>query len=140
MSEPALKFNLPKEADLRETVIARAVMQLRRLPGGKAFVIKVDEMKPRRTENQNSLLWALYADIVRLGGEEMRGYEKDELHEFFLGNHFGWDVRKVFGKTKHTPKRRSSGLNKQEFSDFVESILRFMALRGVALHVQSEAA
>src|SRR6185436_10832612 len=105
-----------------------------------AFVIKVEELKPRRSENQNSMLWALYTDIIDMGGEDLRGYTKEELHEFFLGNHFGWDIKDVFGKKKHVPRRRSSGLNKQEFSDYVESIARFMAERGVVLQMPGEQA
>src|SRR5919109_2216622 len=89
--------------------------------------------KHRRTNTQNALLWSLYADILESGGEEMRGWTKDDLHEFFLIDHFGAETLELFGRKRLKPHRRSSRLTKTEFSDFVEHIVRFMAERGVSL-------
>lgn len=106
----------------------------------KAWSIEVNEYKPKRSQEQNALLWALYTDIIRLGGEAMQGYTKEDLHEFFLGSHFGFEVKDVFGRKRQVPKNRSSRLNKQEFSDFVESIVRFMAEQGVYLELPGDLA
>ena len=48
----------------------------------------------------------------------MGGWTKDDLHEFFLIDHFGENL-KLFGKKRLKPMRRSSRLNKMEFADFV---------------------
>lgn len=53
-------------------------------------------------------------------------------------NHFGEDHKVLFGRPCVTPKRRSSRLTKQEFSDFVESILAFMAERGVVIKMPGQ--
>ena len=50
------------------------------------------ECKPwrkSRSNDQNSLLWAMYAPIA-----EHMGFDRDDLHEWFCGKFFGWkDVR-----------------------------------------------
>lgn len=96
--------------------------------------------KSKRSNDQNALLWSLYSDIIALGGEEMRGFTKDDLHEFFLIDYFGSETKELFGRKKLKPLRRSSRLTKMEFSDFVEHIVRFMAERGVALTLPGDIA
>lgn len=116
----------------RGAAIERLSLILYSLPE-KAHRLTITEARPTRSLSQNALLWALYCQIIDRGGEAMQGWEKEELHEFFLMNHFGHEVREIFGRKKMRPLRRSSGLNKQEFVDFTESIVRFMATRGVVL-------
>jgi hypothetical protein len=125
------------EAD-RERSLRQAIAILQRLPLDKAWSVKVEEKKPTRSENQNSLLWALYTDILRMGGEAMRGWTKEDLHEFFLSKHFGDEVREIFGRKRRVPIQRSSNLSKQDFSDFVESIVIFMAEQGVVLSLPGD--
>jgi hypothetical protein len=96
--------------------------------------------KSRRTNDQNALLWSLYEDILRLGGESLRGFTKDELHEFFLIDYFGSETKELFGRKKLKPLRRSSRLTKQEFGDYVEHIVRFAAERGIVLQLPGEQA
>lgn len=129
---------IPKVELGRDAAVSRLNTELARLNPTKAYVVEVKEKKPKRSENQNSLLWALYADILRIGGEAMGGWTKEELHEFFLGEHTGWKVKTMFGKKKQTPRRRSSDMNKQEFSDFVDSIVRRMAEEGVVLSLPGD--
>lgn len=113
--------------------IERIVHALEELPESTAYRVTVEETKAVRTLSQNALLWALYGEIIKQGGEAMQGWTKDDLHDFFLINAFGSEVKSLFGKRRLIPLRRSSRLSKQEFSDFVESIHRFMAERGVVL-------
>src|SRR3990167_9584662 len=96
--------------------------------------------KSRRTTTQNALLWSLYTDIIENGGEAMRGFTKDDLHEFFLIDYFGSETLDLFGRKRLKPLRRSSRLTKLEFSDFVEHIVRFMAEHGVVLELPGEQA
>ena len=124
---------LPR-AGLVETVRQKLVA----LPNDRAYKIIAQEFRATRSNEQNRLLWALYEDIIRLGGEAMQGWEKEDLHDFFLCNHFGTEVKEMFGKKKQVPLRTSSGLSKTEFSDYVESIVRFMAERGVVLKLPGD--
>jgi hypothetical protein len=50
-----------------------------------------------------------------------------------LGNFHGWDKVKLFNQTRLRPLGRSKNLSKTEFADYVDSIVRFMAERGVVL-------
>lgn len=96
--------------------------------------------RSRRSNDQNALLWALYDDVIRKGGETLGGWTKDDLHEWALGEHFGWDEHKAFGRTRLKTKRRSSTLTKQEFTDFLDWFVRRMAEFGIVLELPGEEA
>jgi hypothetical protein len=96
--------------------------------------------KSRRTTDQNALLWALYEDILEQGGEILGGWTKDDLHEYCLGEHFGWERREAFGAVRQVPRRRSSRLSKTDFSNFVEFIVRRMTEHGIVLELPGEIA
>jgi hypothetical protein len=129
-------FILP--AGGRERVIARAGLFLSSLPQDRPYKVTVEEHKQKRSLSQNALLWAIYDEIIKRGGEAMGGWESSELHDFFLMEHYGAETVDIFGKRKLRPLRRSSKLTKMEFSDHVEFVLRFMAQRGVAINVPGE--
>lgn len=114
-----------------ERVLTRVVAFLSALPKDKDYELTIKEKKRTRTIDQNAKLWAIYSEILKQGGEDLAGWTKDELHEFFLIEHFGSEVKSLWGKKKLRPLHRSSKLNKQEFSDLLETIFRFMAERGV---------
>lgn len=94
--------------------------------------------KSRRTNTQNALLWSLYEDILRKGGEALSGFTKDELHEFFLIDYFGSETKELFGRKKLKPLKRSSRLTKLEFADFVDHIVRKMAEQGIVLQLPGD--
>jgi hypothetical protein len=94
--------------------------------------------KSKRTSDQNALLWALYEEILKRGGEALGGWTKEDLHEYCLGEHFGWVEHKAFGRTRMKPRRRSSRLAKLEFSDFVEFIVQRMAEHGIVLELPGD--
>lgn len=121
------------KGDDREHSILRCSEGLASLAKDKMWCVFVKDSEPTRTERQNSLIWSIYTEIIRMGGEAIQGYTKDELHEFFLGMHFGIEEREVFGRIRVVPKMRSSKLSKKDFSEFVEAIIRFMAERGVII-------
>lgn len=95
--------------------------------------------KSRRTTEQNALLWALYDDILERGGELLGGWTKDDLHEYFLGEHFGWEVHEALGMKRQKPMRRSSRLTKTEFGQYIDFIVRRMAEHGVVLKLPGDA-
>lgn len=94
--------------------------------------------RSRRSTSQNSLLWALYDDILRQGGETLGGWTREDLHEYFLIQHFGAETREAFGMKRLKPLRRSSRLSKTEFSEFVDFIVRRMAEHGIVLELPGD--
>ena len=112
----------------------KAARFLAKLPLNKPWRLEVSEYKPRRSDAQNRFLWSTYQRIIDMGGEDMRGWTKDDLHSFFLENHFGAEtITGPRGMETTRPMRTSSRLSKIEFMDFVASIQQFMAERGVYL-------
>jgi hypothetical protein len=93
----------------------------------------------RRTLSQNALLWAIYGEILDKGGEAVRGFDKDDLHEFFLISHYGSEVKALFGKKRLRPVTRSSTLSKMQFAEHIEFILHFMAEHGVVIETMEAA-
>ena len=131
------QYLLPKLLP-RERVIDMVRKRLLELPDDRAYRVELHEQKPLRSNQQNRLLWSLYQQVIERGGEAMQGWTKEDLHTFFLIQHFGSEVRELFGRKRHVPLRTSSKLSKQDFTDFVESIVRFMAERGVVLDMPDE--
>lgn len=124
-------FILPKLLQ-REGAADRIARVLSKLPPENAYRIEVHEHKETRSTQQNRYLFGVvYDTILREGGEAMRGWTRDDLHDFFLIDHFGSEINELFGRKRHKPLRRSSKLSKQEFTDFIAHIQRFMAERGV---------
>ena len=107
----------------RPAVIERLSRFLASLPPDKAWRVTVSEHKQRRSDQQNRYLWGVaYPAVLEGGGESLRGWTAEDLHEYFLGEHFGWEVVEGFGKRRQRPIKRSSRLSKTEFSDFVAAI------------------
>jgi len=127
-------FLLPRLMD-RSQVIDLILNRIMTLADEKAWRVEIEEAKGRRTLEQNALLWSMYGQILKRGGETMGGWTKDDLHTFFLMEHFGEEIRTIFGKKRRVPARRSSTLNKVEFSDLVDHIVSFMREQGVVLEM-----
>jgi hypothetical protein len=94
--------------------------------------------KSRRTTEQNKLLWALYDDAIKQGGEALGGWDRKDVHEFLLGEYWGWDECTALGRTRLKPKKRSSRLTKNEFSDFVAFVVQKFAEHGVVLELPED--
>lgn len=119
-------FILPPDTADRERIASNLhefVMQA--LPGKRLKVI-VDVAKKRRSDDQNRALWGVAYKVL----SAETGNEPAALHDYFLGEHFGWEVIDVMGQKKRTPKRRSSGLSTVEFADFYNFIQRRAAELG----------
>jgi len=115
--------------------IASAIsVMVRWLDQTKSWKVTLEEFRPRRSDAQNAFLWGVvYPSILEGGGEALAGWQKDDLHEFMLGEHFGWETLTLGGKTVHKPVRRSSRLNKQDFSDYLEFLSRRAAELGIVI-------
>jgi len=102
--------------------IAHAVVRMtEQLPTDKAWAVTVEEWKKPRTNQQNAYLWGVvYPTVLEAGGEMLRGWTRDDLHEYFLGECFGWEVLEGFGRKRMRPVMRSSTMTKQQFSDYLD--------------------
>jgi hypothetical protein len=103
--------------DQLATAIARMVAKL---ATDKTYCVTVEEWRKPRTNQQNAYLWGVvYPAILEGGGEALRGWNRDDLHDYFLGECFGWETLEGFGRKRMRPLRRSSALNKQDFTDYL---------------------
>ncbi len=133
-------FTLPKLMP-RESVIERVSRFLAMLPLERAWRVTVEEQKRTRTQQQNRYLWGVaYPAVLGGGGEALAGWTAEDLHEYFLGEHFGWEVLEGFGKKRHKPLRRSAKLSTVEFSDYVGFIQRKAADLGIYVPDPNEGA
>jgi hypothetical protein len=115
-------FTLPKDSN-REPVVKRLATWLLTLPASKAWRVTVEEQKKTRSDPQNRYLWGVcYPAVLRGGGESLAGWTPEDLHDHFLGEHFGTVSITAFGRTHIKPVRRSSKLTPLEFAGYVASI------------------
>ncbi len=101
---------------------------LESLPKDKAWRVVVEEFKPRRSLSQNAYLFGVVYPALLA---HLDGWEADDVHEYFLGEHFGWETLEGLGRKRVKPLRRSSKLTKQEFSDYIAFIQKRAAEIGV---------
>jgi hypothetical protein len=106
-----------------EQIAAAVAVLVRGLDARQSWQVSIEAFKPRRSEQQNSFLWGVvYPSILEGGGEALRGWSKEDLHEYFLGECWGWETIEGFGKKRHKPLKRSSKMTKVEFRDYITLI------------------
>lgn len=125
-------------ADKANKARNEAIAYLMRVSADVSWEVSIREHKAKRSVDQNALLWALYADVIEKGGEAMAGWEGEDLHELFLGEHYGWVALGGMSRPRLKPIRRSSNMSKAEFSEHVEYIVRYMARHGVVLELPGD--
>lgn len=131
-------FHLP--AEHRERALERIQTVLAHLSSGCGWDVEVHEHKTKRSNSQNRYLWgAVYPTILAAGGNTLAGWTAKDLHEYLLGEHFGWDVVEGFGKKRQRPMKRSSKLTTVEFMDFIAFIQQRMAEQGIYVPDPNEA-
>lgn len=122
----AQNFVLPPETVDRSRIAENLhAFILSALPG-KRLQVTVREFKKRRSDEQNRALWGVAYKTLA----DATGNDPDDLHEFFLGEHFGWQVTEVMGQKRRKPVRRSSRLSTVEFAEFYSFIQRRAAEAG----------
>lgn len=103
-----------------EQLANAAIRMVQGLSPDKTWTIEITEWKKPRTNQQNAFLWGVaYPAILEGGGEALAGWTRDDLHEYFLGECFGWETLEGFGRKRTRPLKRSSALTKQEFSEYL---------------------
>ena len=118
-------FILRRNTD-RNPTIAKVAACLEAPGNACDWGVTVGPYRRKRSDQQNRALWGIAYKILA----DATGNDPDDLHEFFLGEHFGWEVRTVMGQQRRVPKRRSSGLTTGEFSDYYAFIQRRAAEDG----------
>lgn len=114
----------------RDRLLDRIAAFLSGLPLDRAWSVTVAEHRRKRSDSQNAYLWGVcYATLLKC--DALEGWDAEDLHEYFLGEHFGWHRIEGFGRTRLKPLRRSSKLSVVEFGDFVDFIHRKAAEYGV---------
>lgn len=121
-SKAKIERILPKGTKRREAEAAIIRLFLDLSPESN-WRVTVEELRTRRSTAQNSFLWGVvYPTILEEGGEALRGWNASDLHEFFLGEMWGWERITGFGRTRMRPARRSSVMTKMEFTDYISFI------------------
>ena len=114
-----MKRIFPKGTQTDDIIKAVAVM-VAAVDTTKSWCITVEPWKRKRSDAQNRFLWGVaYPMILEQGGETLGGWTRDDLHEYFLGECFGWEVLEGFGRKRMRPLKRSSGLTKEEFTEYL---------------------
>jgi hypothetical protein len=126
------KGRLPRTVELAQIAIAN-------LDPSEAWKITAEPVKATRSNSFNAYLWAVPYKLI----SEATGYEIEEVHEYFLGRHFGWVDKKV-PKTPRNPQGvesvpvrtsttdangKRNVLSTEEFSAYVAFIQRFAATK-----------
>lgn len=120
-------FVLPRGLP-REGAGERIARFIANLPTESAYRVEIYQHKLTRSNQQNRYLWgAVYPAIMA----KLEGWQADDVHEYCLGECFGWETVEGFGRKRLRPLKRSSRLNKQEFTDYIAWIQRTMAGHGI---------
>jgi hypothetical protein len=119
-------------ADDREPCISRLVTALRGLEHNDAWRIEVTEYKDTRSLEQNAYLWGVVYPTI-LEHSDLAGWDADDLHTYFLGEHFGWQTITAFGRTRVKPVKRSSRLSISQFGEYVDFVIRKAAELGIVI-------
>lgn len=99
-------YQLNANGPERAQVLANAHAFLDRLPIDKAFTVEVEPQKRTRSDSQRGALFGVaYKAIMAATG--LRGeQDKQDLHEFFCGEYWGWTKRTALMKPR--PKRTTT--------------------------------
>lgn len=126
-------ITIPKGGDMRD-----AFLRIQLFVAAGDTEVSIKRKAKRRTVDQNALLWSLYTDAIRQGGEVLAGWEKDDIHELMLIEHFGSREIRLGKRRRLVPLKRSSKLSKMEFADFVEFVVRYFAGHGIVLRLPGD--
>lgn len=122
----AQTFVLPPNPADRESVADDLRTFLLQAVPGKKLKVTVEAYRRTRSNEQNRALWGLAYKVLA----DATGHTAEDLHEYFLGEYFGWQVIEVMGQKRRIPKRRSHDMTTVEFADFYTFIQQRAAEAG----------
>lgn len=100
------------------------------LASNKAWLIQISPWRRLRNSQQNRYLWGVcYPAILA----RLPGWEPEDVHQYFLGEHYGWQPLEFMGQPtgQQSPLKGSSGMTTAEFADHVAYIQRKAAEAGI---------
>lgn len=107
-------------------------LMLKGLDTSIAWQLVLEPFKKPRTNQQLAYLFGVvYATVLEQGGDKLQGFDKNDLHEWFLMEYGGAETIELMGRVKHKPLRRSGKFSAAEFSEFLEFIQRRCADLGI---------
>lgn len=109
-------------------VLTKVVSLLSALTRDTPLKVTISEYKRTRSHEQNAYLWGV---VYKTICEHLEGWSADDVHEYCLGECFGWETLEGLGRRRLRPLRRSSKLSTTEFSDYVAFIQQRMAEHGI---------
>lgn len=74
------------------------------IPKTTEFQVTIGPVKKERSLQQNKALWGCAYEALR----KATGNDKEDLHDYFCGEYFGWDIKEVMGSKKKEPKRTTT--------------------------------
>jgi hypothetical protein len=120
-------FTLPKGIS-RERMAMRIGAFIGELSHAKAWIVEIKELQRKRTHAQNAYLWSTVYPAIQ---KHLEGWDAEDVHEYCLGECFGWERLEGFERVRLRPLKRSSKMNVIEFRDYIGWIQRTMAGRGI---------
>ncbi len=121
---------LPKVPAYRDRAMVRIGSVLAGLRRDVAWVVTIELHRNRRTNQQNRYLWGVvYPKILEAG--KLDGWTNEEVHDYCLGECFGWETLEGLGRKRIRPIKRSAKLSTTEFSDYIAFIQQRMAEHGI---------
>lgn len=131
-------FPIGTPPDQIATAVARMAQHL---PTDKPFAVTVEVWKKPRTQPQNNFLWGVaYPAILEGGGEMLKGWSRDDIHEYMVGEFGGWEMLEGFGRKRMRPVMRSSQMTKQQFRDYLDWLSAKCADMGIVIPAPYEPA
>jgi len=122
----------------RETEVGKLLGLLLTYEAGKPINVKLSIARPERTPPQLRYLFGVAIKMLC----DHAGYEKDDVHEYLCGAHWGWKVQNLpGGRTREVPIRTTTTdedgnrdvLEGDAFWDYVEFVQRVGARHGVVI-------
>lgn len=89
---------------VRDGPTGRLLALLNALDPSKPWLVSVERFVKKRTNLQNAALWGCAYKALK----ESTGNDPEDLHEYFCGEYWGWDVFDVMGRKKKKPKRTTT--------------------------------
>lgn len=112
----------------RDALIERVANVLRALSVTSAWRVEIKPHKATRSLAQNRTLWGVVYPAIL---QHLPGWDVADVHEYCLGECFGWETVEGFGRKRMKPIKRSAKLSVTEFMDYIAWIQRTMAERGI---------
>ena len=105
----------------------------RQMTPEKPHVVTIERKRNTRTLEQNAYLWGVVYKTLSDQFFAEHGWDKDDIHDYFLGECFGWQKLSGVSRPRVKPVHSSKNLPKQDFSDYIAFIQRWAAQNGIVI-------